>query len=256
MKIPIDPIESRLELTNYIKRQLGAPIVDLEITEEQIDDVINEVAQIYGEYAREGQELVMLRCNLTNHSSPTQIKVPKEIYSVEEVYHDINLMMNNSLFSSTPGFTHFFSSGYSQNFMFNQIQFDLTTYRIIQEHLDMVRMFQNNKVNFSFNKNTQFLTLYLPVKRQSSIYVYIAGYTMLDPEIYYRLYNDRWFKRSCVSKCKILWGNNLIKFDTLEMDAGWKIVPSNIISEGEKEWEKLEIELEDKLTEPPMFTIG
>ena len=50
---------SRSELVNYCKRQLGAPVLEINVAEEQLDDLVDDALQYYHE------SILMEWCKLT-----------------------------------------------------------------------------------------------------------------------------------------------------------------------------------------------
>ena len=46
----INAVNSRVSLTNYIKRRLGSPVVELNLDADQIDDRIDDALQRFQDY--------------------------------------------------------------------------------------------------------------------------------------------------------------------------------------------------------------
>lgn len=53
------------KLVNYAKRQLGAPILNIDIADEQINDLLNDAIQFFQEYTSNGSERTFLAYRLT-----------------------------------------------------------------------------------------------------------------------------------------------------------------------------------------------
>ena len=56
---------SRSDLVNYCKRQLGAPVLEINVAEEQIDDLIDDALQYFHERHFDGVTQVFLKYKLT-----------------------------------------------------------------------------------------------------------------------------------------------------------------------------------------------
>ena len=54
------------KLIDYIRRQLGEPIIQVEVTDEQIENCIYDTIQLFGEYAYQGREEVVLVVDIDN----------------------------------------------------------------------------------------------------------------------------------------------------------------------------------------------
>ena len=56
---------SRTDLINYCKRQLGAPVLEINIADEQVDDLVDDALQYFHERHFDGVEKVFLKYQLT-----------------------------------------------------------------------------------------------------------------------------------------------------------------------------------------------
>ena len=62
-------------------------------------------------------------------------------------------------------------------------------------------------------------------------YVVVEAYESLDPETYTDVWNDRWLKRYATAQIKKQWGENLKKFDGIQM-------PGGVVFNGQKIWDE------------------
>ena len=56
---------SRSELINYCKRQLGAPVLEINVADEQIEDLVDDAIQYFQERHFDGVGQVFLKYQLT-----------------------------------------------------------------------------------------------------------------------------------------------------------------------------------------------
>ena len=56
---------SRQELVDYCLRQLGAPVLEINVAEEQIDDLVDDAIQFFQERHFDGVEKVYLKYQIT-----------------------------------------------------------------------------------------------------------------------------------------------------------------------------------------------
>ena len=52
---------SRSELADYCKRQLGAPVLEINIADEQVEDILDDAIQFFQERHFDGIERVFLK---------------------------------------------------------------------------------------------------------------------------------------------------------------------------------------------------
>ena len=56
---------SRTDLVNYCKRQLGAPVLEINIADEQVDDLVDDALQIFHERDYDGLTQTFLKYKIT-----------------------------------------------------------------------------------------------------------------------------------------------------------------------------------------------
>ena len=75
---------SKATLLSYCKRQLGAPVVEINVDDDQADDILDDALQFFSEYCYDGSKRTYLKHQITS----TEIS---------------NQKTNSSLTSSTSG---------------------------------------------------------------------------------------------------------------------------------------------------------
>ena len=56
---------SRTDLINYCKRQLGAPVLEINVADEQIDDLVDDALQLFHERDYDGSIQTFLKYKIT-----------------------------------------------------------------------------------------------------------------------------------------------------------------------------------------------
>lgn len=250
-------IENKEQFLAYVKRQLGDPVIDIEMTDEQMFDTFEEVLSLYNEYALDGTRYAALKFEITAFKSPFSLRLPDNIFAVHRVYSS-DISFAQLLFGSsfTPGYSHLFGSSGAKSFMGQGFAFDLVSLQIFKEFSGVLESYRQNKLQHTYNRNTHELTLILPQRPTIPFQIICEVDSYLDPEDFPQIYNNRWFKRACTAKSRILWGTVLSKYGTMEMDGGYKIEPQNLIDAGKYEWEILIEDLELRLSEPSRMYVG
>ena len=57
---------SRQTLIDYCKRQLGAPVLEINVADEQIDDLVDDALQYWNERHYDGVSQIYLKYKITN----------------------------------------------------------------------------------------------------------------------------------------------------------------------------------------------
>ena len=87
-------------------------------------------------------------------------------------------------------------------------------------------------------------------------FLVIEAYSILDPETYPEIYNDRLLKLYVTALIKKVWGTNLSKFSGMQLPGGVEFNGERILDEAREERERLEEELQDKYELPPDMMVG
>lgn len=87
-------------------------------------------------------------------------------------------------------------------------------------------------------------------------YIVIEAYAKLNPEIFTEIYNDRYLKEYFTALLKRQWGQNLSKFDGVQMPGGVVLRGSQIYQEAQIDIEKVEQLLLSNYELPVDFMTG
>jgi hypothetical protein len=87
-------------------------------------------------------------------------------------------------------------------------------------------------------------------------YILVEAYRILDPDIWTDVYNDRFLKRYATALIKRQWGENLKKFEGIQMPGGVTLNGQKIYDEAIQEIDNLETEAQSTYVEPPNFMMG
>ena len=87
-------------------------------------------------------------------------------------------------------------------------------------------------------------------------YLLIECHRALDPDEFTQVYDDSFVKRYTTALMKRQWGQNLIKYQNVQLPGGITLNGRQIWEDGNKEVMELEADMPSKYTLPPMDMIG
>lgn len=244
---------SRQLLADYCLRSLGAPVIEINLDDDQIDDRIDESIQFYQEYHNDAIIRTFRKHQIAAADLQNKyIKLPQSLLFVSRVLPLIN---NNSFGSSM------WSARYQM--MLNDI-YDLqyagalVNYDMTRQYLELLDMMLNGVPPVRFNRHMQ--TLFIDVEWGYELkvgdYVIVEGYESIDPDSYNSVYNDMFLKKYTTALFKKQWGNNLKKFEGVTLPGGVTLNGQQIYNEALEEITKLEEEIQLRFEMPPVFFIG
>lgn len=255
-------------------------MLQINIDDDQVDDVIDTAIQYYQEYHFDGIERMYLKHEITaedverfqdtNELSSTDdpdgsswesrknfIEVPDHVVGIQSVFGVSSSISSNEMWGFSNQYflldVFSFSSGYTFT------NFDLSYYYMIKQYFETIDMVINSGslVSYRFNKRQDRLYIDINPKRiQEQKYLVIDCYRALDPEEWSQVWNDSFVKLYATALMKRQWGQNLIKFNNVQLPGGITLNGRQIWEDGDKEVKELEARMLTDFSLPPMDMIG
>lgn len=144
------------------------------------------------------------------------------------------------------------------NDLFDLLSTSIIYYQQIKQHLSLIEMLLVGQKTVEFNRHTN--RLYLDMAWDKEInpgeYLIVECYRILDPTEFPDVYNDWFLKRYATALIKRQWGENLKKFEGIQMPGGVTLNGQKIWEEAIAEIDNLENEMESRYQAPPNFFLG
>jgi len=246
---------SRDTLIDYCKRRLGEPVVEINVDEDQLEDRVDEALQYYQEYHSDATLRTYLKHQVTaDDISNEYITLSSDITFVTKLF---------PLTSAFTGTRNFFDIKYQMmlNDMASLIHFagDLAYYEQMQQYLSLLDMKLNGIPQVQFSRRQNRLYIFGDFADKDIIegdYIVAEVYKIVDPSAHTSVFNDMWLKEYTTSLIKQQWGQNLIKFDGMQLPGGVTLNGRQMYDDATGELEKLkeDIRLENEM--PPDFFVG
>jgi hypothetical protein len=271
---------TRQGLIDYCKRQLGAPVLQINIDDAQVGDVIDDAIQFYQEWHYDGVERMYLKHLVTaddvsrflssNEENSTAdpygatwenrrnfIEVPDHVIGVSKVFGVSSNWVRNDLFGLSNQYFLMDVFSFSSGFAFGN--FDMTNYYMIRQYFETLDMVVNTGalVEYRFNKRQDRLFIDIDANRLTEgNYILIECHRALNPEEFTQVYNDSFIKKYATALMKKQWGMNLIKYNSVQLPGGITLNGRQIYEDALAEIAQLEADMPTKYTLPPMDMIG
>jgi len=232
---------NREGLKSYALRALGAPLITIDVADEQAEDRIDEALAFFREYYFDGIEKVYYKHLVTTQNvTDTYIALPDTIWSVNRIFPYPT--------SSGSSSVNIFDLQYQlrMNDLKDLTSTSLIYYQQAMSHIALIDNLLNVQKQFRFNK----LNGKLYIDQNWGIAGLAAGqyllfdvYTALDPATSPRLWDDRLFKEYTIALFKKQWGTNVKKYQGIQLPGGVTIDGQSLYEEGKAE----QAEIEDKI---------
>jgi len=245
--------QTRQQLKDYALRQLGAPVIDVNVDDSQIEDCLDDALQFFAEYHFDGVELAYPKHLIT------QEDIDNNYLDMDAI--DSNIITVNRLFNISTSTINMFDVQYQMalnDFFGSFTPGSLANYSITKSNLEMLQDILNPEKNIRFSKVTNKMYGDFNWSDELNVgdYLVMEVYRLLDPETYPEIYNDRLLKKYFVALVKRQWGNNLSKFEGIQLPGGVQFNGQRILDEAREAIDKIEEEVQDKYELPPDFSVG
>jgi hypothetical protein len=244
---------SRQELVDYCLRALGAPVLEINIDDDQIEDRVDEAIQFYREYHSDAIIKTYRKHQVTaDNVSKRYITLPDQLLFVSRIFP----LTNNSANS-----TSMWSARYQLHL--NDI-FDLkyagsmVNYSMTRMYLETLDLLLNGTAPVRFNRHMNRLFIDMAWAQDVTIgdWLIVEGFETLDPDTYTDIYNDMFLKKYLTALLKRQWGANLIKFEGMQLPGGVTLNGRQIFDDATAEIAALEETMDSKFSFPPDFMVG
>mgnify|MGYP001337246653 FL=1 len=259
MAYPTSNITTRTLLQDYCLRRLGHPVIEINVDDEQISDRIDDALEFFAEYHFDGVEKVYLKHTIT------QTDIDNEWIPMDDPASPVGgPVIGVRRVLPVPNFNAFQTGFFNEEFQL-RLQ-DLNTFTGTsllnwQMSLQNFRMVDylftvNATVLFNRKQNKLYLETDWAGKFSVDDILIIEAYRILDPSQYAEVYNDIFLKKYCTALIKRQWGENLKKFEGVQLPGGVTLNGKTIYDEAVDEINKIEEEMNLKWELPPDGFIG
>ena len=276
---------SRSQFIDYCKRQLGAPVLEINVADEQIEDLVDDAIQYFQERHFDGVAQTYLKYKVTQDDidrgkgpgTPGVVGLTTTSATADIAGNEIQFdYEENSNYLAIPpaviGCTkvfHFDGSNTITNNMFsvkyqlflNDIYYwgatELLTYAMTKTYLEDINFLLTTEKQIRFNQRQD--RLYLDMDWSSMTegdYLIIDCFRAMDPNDYTRVWNDSFLKPYATALIKRQWGQNLLKFTGVKLPVGTELNGRQIYDDAEKELTRIREIMSNTYELPPLDMIG
>jgi len=271
---------NRGQLINYGLRQLGAPVLQINVDDDQLHDLVDDTVQIYQERHYNGIERMYLKYKVsqddidrgtakgtdgvgivttsgisTNSATTVSsqfyetsnfLAVPENILGVNKIFKFDTSSISGGMFSIK------YQLFLNDLYYFNSVE--LLQYAMTKTYLEDIDFLLTTDKQIRFNMRQDKLYMDIDWGAQSvDTFFVIDCFRAIDTE---QIYNAPFVKRYFTALLKKQWGQNLIKFRGTKLPGGIELNGREIYDEGVRELEELRNRMTQDYEMPPLDFIG
>ena len=280
---------TKQELIDFCLRKLGAPVLEVNVDDEQLDDLADDAIQLFNERHFDGVERMYLKYKLTQedidrgkannkdgsentvgivttsatsttisgygtttsnwYETSNFIQVPDSVLGVERIFKFDTSSISGGMFSIK--YQLFLNDLYN----FNSV--DLLQYAMTKTYLEDIDFLLTTDKQVRFNKRQDRLYLDIDWKAENPGTFFIMDcYRALDPASFSGVYNDSFLKKYLTAIIKKQWGQNLIKFQGVKLPGGVELNGRQLYDDAERELDSIQQRMMTEYELPPLDMIG
>jgi hypothetical protein len=213
---------SRQQLIDYCLRRLGAPVLEINVDDDQVDDLVDDAFQYFQERHFDGVERMYLKYKVTQqdldrgrgrgtngvgivtttgsanisgigtttfnfYETSNFIQIPDSVIGIEKVYKFDTSDISGGMFSIK------YQLFLNDLYYFNSVE--LLQYAMVKSYLEDIDFLLKTDKQIRFNKrqNRMYLDIDWGTQKADTFFV-IDCYRILDPNTFTNVYNDSFIK--------------------------------------------------------------
>ena len=280
---------TRQGLIDYALRKLGAPVLEINIDDDQIDDLVDDAIQLFNERHFDGVERMYLKyrftqndidrgqannqdgssntvglttttgtsTNIAGYGTTTSsfvetsnfIQVPDSVIGIEKIFKFDTSSISGGMFSIK------YQLFLNDLYYFNSVE--LLQFSMVKSYLEDIDFLLTPERQVRFNKKQNRLYIDMDFNSMNTEdFIVIDCFRALDPDDFTKVYNDPFVKMFLVALMKRQWGQNLIKFRGVKLPGGLELNGREIYEDGERELEAVRQKMQLEYELPPLDFIG
>ncbi len=276
---------TRQELIDFCKRRLGAPVLEINVDDDQLDDLVDDALQYFNERHFDGVERMFLKYEVSQddidrgtakntsgvgivtttatstnvdglgtvtsnwYETSNFIQVPDSVIGIERIFKFDASSISGGMFSIK------YQLMLNDLYYFNSVE--LMQYAMVKSYLEDIDFLLTPDKQVRYNKRQDRLYIDIDWGSQSvGNFFVIDCYRALDPASFTGVYNDSFLKKYLTSTIKRQWGQNLIKFKGVKLPGGIELNGREMYDDAEKELEDLKQRMSLEYEVPPLDLVG
>jgi hypothetical protein len=274
---------TRQQLIDYCLRRLGAPVLEINVDDEQIDDLVDDAIQYFNERHYDGVEKMYLKYKITQddvnrgraggtsgvgivtttgtstivgsattfsfYENSNYIQVPDSVIGIERIFKFDTSSISGGMFSIK------YQLFLNDLYYFNSVE--LLQYAMVKSYLEDIDFLLTTDKQVRFNKRQDRLYLDIDWSSQAANeFIVIECYRALDPASFSQIYNDSFVKQYLTALIKRQWGQNLIKFQGVKLPGGTELNGRQLYDDAMRDLEEIKQRMTLEYELPPMDLIG
>lgn len=247
MPVAID----RPSFKQYCLRRLGYPVLDINVDDDQLEDRIDDALQYFWDYHYDGTQKIYATHQITTQDITNQyLTVNPNIIAITNIF-PLDDSQNN---------VNMFDLRYQLrlNELYDFTSASYVNFALTMQHLRTLELLFTGRTPIDYNRhmNQLFIRWAWGSEVTTNDVVIMEAYQIVDPSVWPDVWNDRWLKKYATALFKRQWGENIRKYENVQLPGGIMLNGEKIYQDAVKETQTLEQEMITDFSLPVDFLMG
>ena len=253
--MPAKQLQNRQDFKDYCLRRLGAPVININVDDDQVEDRVDDAIQYWQDYHFDGTQKFYWIHAITQ--TDVNNKYLDATQAVDSNGNNVHIIGISRIFppSDSQASINMFDLRYQLrlNELYDFTSASYINYTLTQQHLRSLELQFTGEIPIRWNRAMQ--RLYIdwnwgtPAAPVGQIAI-TECYGAVDPDLYNSMWQDRWLKEYATALIKKQWGENMKKFGGLQLPGGVTLNGQETFEEADKEINKLRAEMQTEYGAP------
>mgnify|MGYP003625507252 CR=1 FL=1 len=245
---------SRQTLIDYCLRRLGSPVLEINVDDDQVQDRIDDTLAKYREFHSDALVKVYLKHqmtsdDITNMWVPIASDIPyvSKVFPLNPTYNNVNMfdIRYQMMLNSMGDFLNF-AGGMSYYYQMNQ-------------YLDFLDDLLTGEPITTFSRNQGRLYIHGNIEDgdiKEGQFIVMEAWQFVDHDEFTSVWNDTFMKDYATAQIKRQWGENMMKFEGMQLPGGVLLNGRQYYDDATAEIERLEEKMRAEYELPVDFFMG
>jgi hypothetical protein len=241
---------TRDQFKEYCLRKLGKPVIEINVDDDQVDDRVDEALRYFWDYHFDGSDKTYFKYKITQTDIVNRyVTMPDNIIGAVNLFPIGQALNTNNLFN--------IRYQIALNDLYTLTSVSMVPYYMALSHVQFLEQMLVGQQPIRYNRhmNRFYIDMDWHILNVGD-FIIVEAYQIVNPDEYTRAWGDRWLARYAECLIKEQWGQNLKKFEGMQLPGGLKFNGQKIYDEAVEERKNLETEMINTYSLPVADMIG
>lgn len=234
--------KTKMELGQRILQDLGSPVIQINIAEEQIDNAIDDAVEYWSHYHHEGQDRSLIRIPITQEILDTNtVPIPESVFAIYNIVDPQSSKSGDAAWMS-------YEFEMTRDAIYDSMRPSgggsgggFSSYVLRKQYLSDIAYLLKKPLPFDFRLHKHELTVFGELSTYygpgDNIVLDVSGFLWKNS---YNVWGDEALRKLATAYAKKYWGQNLSKFTNVSLPSGQTLNGDGILNNALMDIEKQE----------------